>query len=256
MPRSSSLLEAKALQSSWTITFQRLAGAATSRVRTSAVSWKLQNANARTDGNGWWDEAFGYNDDTSKYFNTGNWEKALTAVSTFSKSYPNVVGMSLRNELRPNVIQDNKSDWYKFVTRGANAIHAQNSDLLIVIGGTRSAADLRNLFDNPLDVSGWKDRTVWEFHAYWWTYPIVSGWCPFFNSATGFYAGFLLEQGKAYTGPLWLSEFGVGLQGGPHDGISDVEDSYLNCLTGYMQSNDAECKCLGSPSIMAFGNIC
>ena len=199
-------------------------------------------SNISQDGNGWWDAAQPYSDDTARFFNTTNWLASLTTISTFSKSHPSVIGMSLRNELRPNLLQDNKKDWYTYVTLGAKQIHASNPDLLIIIGGTRSSADLRNLFDNPLDTSAWPNKTVWEFHAYWWTYPIVSGFCPAFDSLTGFYAGFLLEQGKRYTGPLWLSEFGVGMTGGPNDGLSDVENNYLKCLGNYMRNNDAECK--------------
>lgn len=55
-------------------------------------------------------------------------------MANFAKKYPNVVGMSLRNEMRPvPLIQDlnGGADWYSHVTAGANAIHSVNSDLLV-----------------------------------------------------------------------------------------------------------------------------
>lgn len=48
------------------------------------------------------------------------------------------------------------------------------------------------------------------------------------------------QQDKPWTGPLWLSEFGVGLTGGPHDGLSDTDNDYLTCLVDYMEGNDAD----------------
>lgn len=37
-----------------------------------------------------------------------------------------------------------------------------------------------------------------------------------------------------------MSEFGFGMQGGPHDGLSDGDKQYWDCLREYLISNDQE----------------
>ena len=122
----------------------------------------LDNHNSRagwcctgSDGNGWWDAASGYNDANSRYFNTNNWLNGLSAMASFAASHSNVVGMSLRNELRASGGQDgnNHADWYKFVGQGLNAIHSRNPNLLMVVGGPSYATDIGFLYNSPLDRS-------------------------------------------------------------------------------------------------------
>ncbi|CAA7257417.1 unnamed protein product [Cyclocybe aegerita] len=198
-----------------------------------------------TDGNGWWDQASGYNAENSRYFDTNKWLAGLSAMASFARSHPAVVGMALRNELRTSQQQvpGEDSAWRRFVTQGASAVHAANNDLLIVIGGVGYATDLRTLYSNPLDTSPWDgaNRTVWEFHAYSWSFS-NSGSCSVASTRYGDYAGFLLAQNRPYTGPLWLSEFGVGMTGGPsaNQGLSNADYNYLRCLVQYLEGNDAE----------------
>lgn len=197
-----------------------------------------------TDGNGWWDDAFGYSDLNSRWFNTTNWLAGLQAMATFAKGHDGVVGMSLRNEIRELPPQDlnNHDDWYSHVTEGANAVHGANPDLLIIIGGTLGATDISFLRDRPLDVSGWAGKVVWEYHVYSYSIGYDTGNCDIFTSEMGAAAGYLLMQNEAFTGPLWLSEFGVGWSGGPNNtaGLGSQDAAYLQCLVGYMESNDAE----------------
>ena len=208
----------------------------------SRASWCCNN----TDGNGWWASASGYDDANSRYFDTANWLSGLSAMSTFSKAHPNVVGMSLRNELRADGSQDGNdhADWYDLITQGAKAIHAGNEDLLIMIGGVSSARDSSFLRSQPLDTSAWPDRTVWEFHSYYWSELPGSAVCAIYEQILGANAGFLLEQDQAYTGPLWLSEFGAAQvlgDGGGLGGVeSGLEQDYLKCLVPYMEGNDAD----------------
>lgn len=199
-----------------------------------------------TDGNGWWDTASGYIDANSRYFNTTNWLSGLEAMASFASSHPNVVAMSLRNELRPFLGQDlnNHADWYNYVGQGATKIHTANSNLLIVIGGVMSATDASFLRNSPLDTSGWPNRTVWEFHSYSWDFPIGSPLCTVYDSVWGLAAGYLLEDGEAFTGPLWLSEFGVAQAELASDPLGTIyegnEQQYLKCVHDYMTSNDAD----------------
>lgn len=59
---------------------------------------------SRTDGNGFFGD---------RYFNPDLWVEGLSRMGTLFKGVRNVVGMSLRNELRG--ARQNVNDWYKYV---------------------------------------------------------------------------------------------------------------------------------------------
>lgn len=195
-----------------------------------------------TDGNGWWAQASIYVAANSQYFDVPKWLAGLSAMATWAAQFPNVMGMSLRNEIRPfPILQDSlsHSDWYNYVNQAANAIHNANSNLLIVIGGTNSATDMSYLRINPLNTSAWTSKVVWEFHSYSFTVGFSTTNCGVYVQELGAVAGYLLTQNEAYTGPLWLSEFGVS-QNGANGTLSDDENAYLTCLVNYVEGNDAD----------------
>lgn len=199
-----------------------------------------------TDGNGWWDEAFGYNPWNSRYFKTREWLAGLQAMAAWAQAHRGVVGMSLRNEIRAFLLQDfnGRADWYKFVKEAGDLVHATHPDVLVIVGGVQSTTDLLHLRDGGrmLDTSGWRGKHVWEMHAYSFTvtFPDAFKNCDIVKVQYGAFVGFVLEQGKPYTGPLILSEFGVGMQGGEFNGLSEKDDRYLRCLVSYMENNDAD----------------
>ncbi|KAI1465268.1 glycoside hydrolase family 5 protein [Daldinia caldariorum] len=197
------------------------------------------------DGNGWWDEGFGYNQWNSRFFKTQDWLNGLEAMAKWSTSQAGVIGMSLRNEVRELLLQgtNGRADWYDFMTQGAQRVHGANPDLLVIVGGTQSATDLTHLRVNKaLDVSGWKGKHVWEWHAYSFTvtFALAKGNCSLLKETYGLFDGFVLAQGKDYTAPLILSEFGFGMSGGPNDGLSDEDNAYFQCLREYVTGNDGE----------------
>ncbi|KAH6902062.1 glycoside hydrolase superfamily [Coprinopsis sp. MPI-PUGE-AT-0042] len=202
----------------------------------------LDNHNSRAswccgtgDGNGWWSSASGYNADNSRYFDTNNWINGLRNMASFANSHPNVVGMSLRNELRAVGSQDgnNHADWYNLVGQGANAVRGANQNVLIVIGGVSYATELGYIYGKPFNKSNFPDKLVYEFHNYQWTFGKQD--CTQHQKLMGDKAGYLLTQNQAYTGPLFLSEFGWNQNSATAD-----EVAYTSCLVKYMENNDAE----------------
>lgn len=198
------------------------------------------------DGNGWWDEGFGYNSGNSRFFNTKEWLDGLEAMAKWSTTQPGVVGMGIRNEIREWLLQgwfNGRSDWYNFATQAALRIHGSNPDALILIGGTQSSTDLVHVKKSNFDFSAWKNKHVWEWHAYSFTVTFAVSFddCSVLQNQYGFFDGFVLEQGKPYTAPLMLSEFGFGMTGGPRaDGLSDKDGRYFDCLKQYASGNDME----------------
>ncbi|KAI1378184.1 glycoside hydrolase family 5 protein [Hypoxylon crocopeplum] len=197
------------------------------------------------DGNGWWDQGFGYNDMNSRYFKTGEWLDGLQAIASWSVSQPGVIGMGLRNEVREWLLQglNGRADWYDFMAQAATRVHAANPELLVVMGGTQSATDLTHIrLNKNIDWSPWAGKHVWEWHAYSFTvtFALAKGNCDLLKQTYGLFDGFLLEQGMDYTAPLILSEFGFGMTGGPNDGLSDDDNTYFQCLRDYVTGNDGE----------------
>ncbi|KAK5653121.1 hypothetical protein OQA88_9220 [Cercophora sp. LCS_1] len=197
------------------------------------------------DGNGWWDKAFGYNTWNSRFFNTANWLAGLQAMAAWSQSRKGVVAMSLRNELRAFLLQDlnGRQDWYHYIKTAGDLVHDTHPDVLILVGGSQSSTDLTHLRNRMLDNASWKHKTVWEMHAYSFTvtFPDAFKSCDVVKAQYGLWSGFVLEQNRAYTGPMILSEFGVGMQGGGlENGLSEKDDRYLRCLVDYMKGNDAD----------------
>ncbi|KAK3190726.1 hypothetical protein K4F52_003042 [Lecanicillium sp. MT-2017a] len=196
------------------------------------------------DGNGWWSDAPGYLSANSRFFDHAKWLDGLKAMAEWSNSRPGVVGMSLRNELRAHVMQIPSAVgvWLDNMPPAARMVHAANPDVLIMVGSLNGGTDLSSLRTHTLDTSGWADKNVWEAHAYSFTIttPDIFGSCPIRKVNYGALFGFVLEQGKPQTGPLFLSEFGAGMTGGGNKGLNDKDYKYLTCLVEYMENNDAD----------------
>lgn len=195
------------------------------------------------DGNGWWADAPVYAASNSRYFDADAWLAGLQAVALWTRGNPAVVGLALRNELRATWTQIlfAPSTWYSKMSAAARLVHEANPDALVVVGGLNGGADLSPLRARAMDTAPWRAKHVWESHEYPFTVTTPDlGSCAATKANYGLLYGFVLEQGKGYTGPLWLSEFGVDMQGGADDGLSDAHLAYLTCLVSYMEHNDAD----------------
>lgn len=172
---------------------------------------------SHTDGNAWFDDT----SESKKHpgrlqlacsnmtdFLTTKWHRALAYVANWTKSFPNIVSMSLRNELRESWNQtDLYYNWHTLVgnmSAGAETIHNANPDLLITWGGMQYGQDLsalvsvdKNIFTAPcykctaivdktrreskyfdLDSYAWgKEKLVWELHLYNTSEDVDTGSC-------------------------------------------------------------------------------
>lgn len=158
---------------------------------------KAQWCCSHTDGSAWFDDL---------NFNTTNWLRGLSYVADWTADHPNIVSMSLRNELRESWnVTDLYYNWQTLVgnmSAGCDAIHEANPDLLITWSGMQYDQDLsalitrKNILTAPcykctairdasrrdpvyfdLDSYPWADKLVWELHLYSSSEDVDTGTC-------------------------------------------------------------------------------
>ncbi|KAL2343117.1 hypothetical protein Fmac_004402 [Flemingia macrophylla] len=167
------------------------------------------------DGNGFFGD---------KFFDPNLWILGLTKMATLFNGVTNVVGMSLRNELRGP--RQNINDWYKYMVQGAEAVHAANPDVLIILSGLYFDKDLSFIQNQPVNLS-FEGKLVFEAH--WYAFSDGQAWVngnP--NQVCGQVAGNMMRNSGFLVNqnwPLFISEFGVDLRG------TNINDNrYLNCF--------------------------
>ncbi|XP_041015609.1 glycosyl hydrolase 5 family protein-like [Juglans microcarpa x Juglans regia] len=169
-----------------------------------------------------------------QYFNPDLWIEGLTQMATIFNGVDNVVGMSLRNELRGP--RQNVYDWYRYMQKGAEAVHAANPDVLVILSGLNYGKDLSFLHNQPVDLT-FTGKLVYETH--WYGFSDGMAWesgnpnqvCGRVVDNMMRLSGFLLEQGW----PLFLSEFGIDLRG-----TSVNDNRYMNCFSGVAAELDLD----------------
>ncbi|KAH6809917.1 Cellulase hydrolase family protein [Perilla frutescens var. frutescens] len=188
---------------------------------TSKPGWCCSNF----DGNGFFGDV---------YFNPDLWIKGLTRVAAIFNATKNVVAMSLRNELRGP--RQNVNDWYRYMQKGAEAVHTVNPNVLVILSGLNYDRDLSFLLKTPVSLS-FSNKLVFELHWYGfsdgqvWEDGNLNQVCGKVVGETMKKAGFLLDQGY----PLFLSEFGVDMRG-----INVNDNRYLNCFMGWAAELDLD----------------
>ncbi|KAH6825042.1 hypothetical protein C2S53_006959 [Perilla frutescens var. hirtella] len=170
-------------------------------------------------------------------FNPQEWLQGLAAVARAYKANPAVVGISMRNELRGK--RQNVADWYKFMQDGANTIHRENPDFLVIVSGLSFDTNLGFLKSKPLEVNIGK-KLVYEAH--WYTFGIpAQKWVAQTNNLCALITKrardnylFLTEAGNN-SFPLFLSEFGVNLRG-----VNEADKRYIGCLLAAVAETDID----------------
>ncbi|RWV89545.1 hypothetical protein GW17_00048300 [Ensete ventricosum] len=187
----------------------------------SKPGWCCSNS----DGNGFFGDT---------YFDPNVWYQGLIQMATMFKGAPNVVGMSLRNELRGP--RQNVDDWFTYMQKGAEAVHGANPDVLVVLSGLSFDNDLGFLASRHVDVS-FQRKLVFEVH--WYAFSNGDAWvegnpnkvCGSISGSVNTRAGFLLDRQL----PLFVSEYGVDQRGG---NLND--NRYLGCILAFLADKDVD----------------
>ncbi|KAF5194225.1 Glycosyl hydrolase 5 family protein [Thalictrum thalictroides] len=167
------------------------------------------------DGNGFFGD---------KYFDPNLWIKGLTRMATLFNNTSNVVAMSLRNELRGS--KQNINDWYRYMQKGAEAVHSANPNVIVILSGLNYDKDFGFLATNPLNLT-FTGKLAFELH--WYGFSDGKAWengnanqvCGSIVSNMMRRGGFLLDQGW----PVIMTEWGIDQRG------TNVNDNrYLNCI--------------------------
>lgn len=158
-----------------------------------------------------------------------------------------VVAAELRNEIRPDPGLSLKpswgdgnpqTDWRAAAMRGGEAVLAVNPRLLIIVGGIDYQTRLDYVRGAPVGLSV-PNRLVYAAHDYAWNRSGAELADPRLFADTSYQRwGFVLEPGKPWSAPLYLSEFGGCTQPGP-DGKPCAQDRrvFPGAMARYLQGN-------------------
>ncbi|KAF5741116.1 hypothetical protein HS088_TW10G00111 [Tripterygium wilfordii] len=187
----------------------------------SKPGWCCSN----NDGNGFFGD---------QYFKPELWINGLTRMATMFNGVSNVVGMSLRNELRGS--KQDVNDWYRYMQRGAEAVHSANPDVLVILSGLNYDKDLSFIRNRPVNLT-FTGKLVFEMH--WYGFTDGKAWetgnpnqvCGRVADNMMRLSGFLVQQGW----PLFVSEFGLDQRG-----INVNDNRYINCFLGVAAELDLD----------------
>ncbi|CAH8360981.1 unnamed protein product [Eruca vesicaria subsp. sativa] len=176
------------------------------------------------DGNGFFGDTF---------FDPATWIAGLTKIATTFKNVSNVVGMSLRNELRGP--KQNIDVWFKYMQQGAEAVHGANPNVLVILSGFSYDTDLSFVRTRPVNLT-FSGKLVFELHRYaftnteTWSSKNPNDACGEILKIIDDGGGFILRDF-----PVFFSEFGLDLRGG------DVNaNRYIGCILGWAAEHDVD----------------
>lgn len=188
-----------------------------------------------TDGNGW----FGYG-----YFNVTNWVRGLKFMAHYTSRWPNLVSMSLANELRPSLdplsLTYGWKAWYENMIPAAQAVHDVNSDILIFLSGLNGDTAISPLISGH-DLGGgytfdktkynFADKIVLELHDY--SFDQAFSNCSVFAAdlySMGWYVmNMSITKNVTNRLPVVMTEFGFPPE--------TYQSSYPQCLKEFLVNN-------------------
>ncbi|PSR87116.1 glycoside hydrolase superfamily [Coniella lustricola] len=193
------------------------------------------------DGSTWWDDVF---------FCPAKWTRGLSFMAAFGMQWPNLISMSLYNELRPP-FSSTKPDlmrtynwdvWYEQIQAGSKAIHDLNPDVLIFLSGLNGDTDLEPVVDgSPLipsnttfqraDFAGYDNKLVLELHSYDILLPVTD--CLRYQEEI-MQAGYSTASDSrevANRFPMVMTEWGF-----KQDNTTWLENTYAICVQEFLGS--------------------
>lgn len=172
-----------------------------------------------------------------KNFDPKEWIQGLSMAAQLLKGKSNVVGVSLRNELRGPL--QNLDGWYRNMTQGALAVHQANPNALVIISGFNNDNDLSFLKTNSLNLT-LDGKLVYEVHSY----PVSGEKKDWGNQSANLLCGKVKQEldskaGFLTTGPnpapLVLTEYGIDLIA-----RTEGDSQWLNCILAYIAASDLD----------------
>jgi endoglucanase len=194
------------------------------------------------DSDGLW-----YTDDYSE----DRWLDDWSMMAARYRDNPRVIGADLRNEVRPAsatvpripswAAQPN--DWRAAAERAGERVLAENPDLLVVVEGINFGSPLsprphlRPVFNDPIRLSVPR-KLVYGAHNYGYIGPSeISGprygemaWPEFQAQMHDEWGYVALDENRAYTAPVWVSEFG--------ESMGQTNPAWFQNIIRYLQEGD------------------
>jgi endoglucanase len=147
-------------------------------------------------------------------FTEADWIADWRAMVRRFRREPAVVGVDLRNEVRPDAaVQPTVSpgwasgpaeiDWHRAATAAGNAVLAEDRDLLVIVEGLTYAVDLSPAVGAPIELAV-RNRLVLSPHTYPWLWTPGASELP--STLTASWEPFLTGPRPV---PVWLGEFGT-----------------------------------------------
>jgi endoglucanase len=124
------------------------------------------------------------------------------------RDVPQVIGADLRNEPRVRATWggDRSTDWHAAAKRGGNVVLSVSPHLLIIVEGINYSLDLKGVAALPVRLSV-AHRLVYSPHDYPFDHKHLARSSDLAAELETAW-GFILADGKQYTAPLWVGEFG------------------------------------------------
>lgn len=187
------------------------------------------------------------------YFRAGQarWLRAWAAVSgryAAGGADPQraVVGADLRNEPREDTTLGLIPawttrrvpvwvDWPRSAVLAGNRVLRANPALLVAVEGVNYATDLRGAASRPVRLAA-AHHLLYSAHDYAYTQRAATGYR--LRADLGAWWGWLLTQGRSWTTPVWVGEFGTWHPGLPWRGA--VDQRWWSTFTRYLHDGDID----------------
>ena len=181
--------------------------------------------------NGFW-----YTDEYPEKVWIETWER----IAKRYKDHPAVVGFDLRNELRNGATWGGpkETDWRGAAIRAGEALLKIDPSKLIIVEGINYASDLRGVFEQPI-VYSVPNRIVYSIHDYSWFHPDFQSYQEM-KEGFDYLWGFVLDEDKPWTAPIWIGEFGTCSNDPNCVKDSSVSGSWFLNFTRYLYEKDID----------------